>query len=452
MIRSVTLSLLTLGLLSVFAPLRVQAQNFPPPADDARPSNNFPPPEGNVAPPPQRTFTPPSGDGIPYGEGLRRGLYTPMRNMGERSRPAQEDSDSDSPKRYRVVLIGRTERVLGTYDSYVAASAAALKWAYSHPTDYSLWRIDTVKNGTVASKGEERSLEALRQAIDQAKFTFKRHSERGTISTLEEYKNACAEAYRRATQLRATMLSGTQGIMQKDFRDMNNLITELNREIDSCNSYVPSTRLERVTPLTTTIKFQDPSYVDVGSQPEEGSAPSLSGKKFSGSIGSNKADVEFSNGTFQVTGGIEGSGQWRQGGKGVHMETETSVYRGEVTENGIQGYRYFKDHRPYERWSVGKGSERPQGANVIGRWQGHNPNDGADEVEYFEFFPNGRYRRWGFGTTTNGPGQPLFDVNGPYNINGTTLTIRFGSNDHGEDSTTVSGNTIRLGGIDYTRP
>src|SRR5262249_36943325 len=154
--------------------------------------------------------------------------------------------------------------------------------------------------------------------------------ERRFLDNLKEYKAAIQDAWRRVSDARKTLVSGTQMIMQKDFRDMNNLIADFNREADTYNAVARSAGLETVEgipPVTTSIKFQEPNNVDV--------RPlfSLSGKKYAGTIGTRKVTIEFKDGTFVCTGEISGEGRYRQGGNGVGMETETSVYRGVVSND-----------------------------------------------------------------------------------------------------------------------
>lgn len=294
-------------------------------------------------------------------------------------------SKADDAVSYRVVIVGdnfnpfasnpRVDRPIGTYRTYAAASAAALKWANDHPNNYGLWRIDTIQGGST-SYGTEQSLEGLRQSIAEVKEIGRqvvqaalRKGRRPLGSTLQDYKKAIQDAYRRARDLKTTLLGQTEALTKKDFQEINRVLGEFNKEAESYNATARTEGLETVqtvSPITTTITFQNPGIVDVGPMPGGSSAPTLSGKKYSGTIGGVKANIEFKNGgTFAVTGDIEGQGRWRQGGNGVNLETETSVYRGVVGTDDIKGYRYFKDYRPYERWSVSRSQEPP---SFVGTW------------------------------------------------------------------------------------
>jgi hypothetical protein len=295
-------------------------------------------------------------------------------------------SNADDSVAYRVVIVGdpdavtsigtgEGQKVIGTYGSWEEASAAAMKWATDHPNNYSLWRIDTVKGGKTTSYGETRNLESARQAVAALK-AIRTRPER----PLSAYKDAVKEAYRRVKNAKETLTSETQRLTKKNVQDINNLIADFNREAATYNSAAGSAGLDRVetiSPITTTITFQEPKFVDVGPPPGS-SSPSLSGKKYSGTIGRAKATIEFKNGSFAVSGDIEGQGRWRQDGNGVHFETESSVYRGVVSGDGIKGYRYFKDHRPYERWAVTL-DRVPEKLKAVGVWK-----SGVYKVEIYE--------------------------------------------------------------------
>lgn len=71
----------------------------------------------------------------------------------------------------------------------------------------------------------------------------------------------------------------------------------------------------------------------------------------SGTIGAYKARLELRpDGTFVVTGSIEGSGTWHQRGQTIVMESQTSHYEGTVENSTISGTRTFKQRDGVEPW------------------------------------------------------------------------------------------------------
>jgi hypothetical protein len=70
-----------------------------------------------------------------------------------------------------------------------------------------------------------------------------------------------------------------------------------------------------------------------------------------GTIGSYRARLELRpNGTFVVTGNIEGSGTWHQSGQTIVMESPTSHYEGSLENSTISGTRTFKERAGIEPW------------------------------------------------------------------------------------------------------
>jgi hypothetical protein len=71
----------------------------------------------------------------------------------------------------------------------------------------------------------------------------------------------------------------------------------------------------------------------------------------SGTIGPYQARLELRpNGTFFVTGKIEGSGTWHQNGQTIVMESQTSHYEGTLENSSISGTRTFKGRDGIQPW------------------------------------------------------------------------------------------------------
>jgi hypothetical protein len=70
-----------------------------------------------------------------------------------------------------------------------------------------------------------------------------------------------------------------------------------------------------------------------------------------GTIGPYQARLELRpNGTFVVTGKIEGSGTWHQSGQMIVMESQSSHYEGTLENSTISGTRIFKERAGIEPW------------------------------------------------------------------------------------------------------
>jgi len=70
-----------------------------------------------------------------------------------------------------------------------------------------------------------------------------------------------------------------------------------------------------------------------------------------GTIGPYQARLELRpNGTFVVTGKIEGSGTWHQSGQMIVMDSQTSHYEGTLENSTISGTRTFKGRDGIEPW------------------------------------------------------------------------------------------------------
>ncbi len=70
-----------------------------------------------------------------------------------------------------------------------------------------------------------------------------------------------------------------------------------------------------------------------------------------GTIGPYQARLELRpNGTFVVTGKIEGSGTWHQSGQMIVMESPTSHYEGTLESSTLSGTRTFKERAGIEPW------------------------------------------------------------------------------------------------------
>jgi hypothetical protein len=79
--------------------------------------------------------------------------------------------------------------------------------------------------------------------------------------------------------------------------------------------------------------------------------PGLMGGAGSGTIGRYRARLELRrNGTFVVSGSIEGSGTWYQRGPTIVMDSPTSHYEGQLENSTISGTRTFKDRDGVEPW------------------------------------------------------------------------------------------------------
>jgi len=71
----------------------------------------------------------------------------------------------------------------------------------------------------------------------------------------------------------------------------------------------------------------------------------------SGTIGPFQARLELRpDGTFVVTGKIEGSGTWHQSGQTIVMESQTSHYEGNLENSTISGTRTLKERAGIEPW------------------------------------------------------------------------------------------------------
>ena len=70
-----------------------------------------------------------------------------------------------------------------------------------------------------------------------------------------------------------------------------------------------------------------------------------------GTIGRHQARLELRrDGTFVVTGNIEGSGTWSQRGQMIVMESPTSHYEGTLENSTLSGTRTFKQRDGSEPW------------------------------------------------------------------------------------------------------
>ncbi len=233
--------------------------------------------------------------------------------------PSNSNAD-DELVGYRVVIVGdkfnpfasdpRVDRELGTYKTYEQASKAALDWSEANPMNYGLWRIDTIKSGR-GQKMETvveavRTIDDAKRAVDKARVISKQgwlkayspKKDRKFLSNLKEYKSAIQDASKRVLEFKITMVSGAQGITQKDFKDINNLISEFNDEAQKHNvaadTYDKTVLVEKIDPVWTTIKFQNPSVVDVAPV-KTTPAPSLEGNTYSGSVGGARVEMAFYN-------------------------------------------------------------------------------------------------------------------------------------------------------------
>lgn len=97
-----------------------------------------------------------------------------------------------------------------------------------------------------------------------------------------------------------------------------------------------------------------PSTTKTGAIPHNGL--SVADKTYQGTICSYKATISFrSNGTFIVSGDIEGTGRWLQKGETISMQTDIATYEGNVVKEQIVGQRALKDHSGTQRrcaWSM----------------------------------------------------------------------------------------------------
>jgi hypothetical protein len=70
-----------------------------------------------------------------------------------------------------------------------------------------------------------------------------------------------------------------------------------------------------------------------------------------GTIGPYQARLELRpDGTFVVTGKIQGSGTWQHRGETIVMESQTSHYEGKLENSTISGTRTFKERAGIQPW------------------------------------------------------------------------------------------------------
>jgi hypothetical protein len=184
---------------------------------------------------------------------------------------------------YRVVLVGlgghfgEPKGELGIYGTWDEASKAGLAWGESHSNDFgTTWTIEKVRGKEKLRKAIDaaQTIREAKEAVDKAKEIsrggwLKAYSpkERRFLDTLKEYQSSVRDGWKRVSDAKATLVSGTQGIMKKEFNDINNLIADFDRQAATYNDAARLAGFETVqtiSPVTTTIKFQNPGIVDVG--------------------------------------------------------------------------------------------------------------------------------------------------------------------------------------------
>lgn len=143
---------------------------------------------------------------------------------------------------------------------------------------------------------------------------------------------------------------------------------------------------------------------------------SVAGRKGKGKIADSNVTFTFAkDGTFTVTGDLEGSGKWTQTGKAVTMETQISKFQGVAEDNKIRGVRVRRSDNGKilkDDWSVQLSPvpEKATGeAALIGTWVG------STDKFFHVFEAGGKYKN----ITPDGR---LTDT-GSWKLTGETITI-----------------------------